>query len=156
MVLVLKIVQYLKLKVLEKLGSEDGTITVYIHSPGGSAYSLISMLESVRLCVKPVQIICKGIAMSAAATFLMCGTKGLRKATRNSNIMIHDLSTGIGGTYKDIMTEANHIKDLQQQCYNILAENTAKDSEWWEANLQRDMYLTAQQCLELGIIDEII
>ena len=94
-------------------------------------------------------------AMSAAAVILACGT-GKRTMTANSTVMVHEGSAFESGKTSDVLKGADHLKKLQKNINRILAEVTNKDQEFWDKVSQHDTYLTAKECLEYGIIDEII
>jgi ATP-dependent Clp protease, protease subunit len=100
-------------------------------------------------------IICRGSAMSAAALLLAAGT-GVRAASKHSKIMVHQLSSFAAGKLSDLKSNAKFAEQLEDDCNNIMAECTNKDKKWWEQNQQNDYFLTAEQALELGIIDKIV
>ena len=93
--------------------------------------------------------------MSAAAVILSCGT-GKRTMTENSTVMVHEGSAFEVGKTSDVLKGADHLKKLQTNINRILGEVTNKDQEFWEEVSRQDTYLTAEECLDYGIIDEII
>ena len=99
--------------------------------------------------------ICVGTCMSAAAVILAAGT-GTRRAHKHSSIMVHDGQVGIQEKVADFQRASEHFKDLTDRCNKLMAEVTKKDFEYWENINKFDSYLTAEQALEVGIIDEII
>jgi ATP-dependent protease ClpP protease subunit len=148
-----------KIKTIEKLnplyeGEEDGYINLHINSYGGDAYGMLGTIDVIRLSNFPIKGIAKGQVMSAGALILIGCHK--RVMTKNSIMMIHDLNTFLGGAYKDIASEYDHIKTLQKIVYQYLEDHSNKDKEWWETKLQRNLYLTASEAMDLGLIDEII
>jgi ATP-dependent Clp protease protease subunit len=100
-------------------------------------------------------IICRGIAMSAAALLLAAGT-GVRAASKHSKIMVHQLSTFAAGKLSDVKSNAKFADRLEDECNSMMAEFTKKPKEWWQSNQQSDLFLSAAEALELGIIDKII
>ena len=100
-------------------------------------------------------IVCRGSAMSAAALLLACGT-GLRAASKHSKVMVHQLSTMNFGKLEDIKSNAKFAEQLEDDCNNLMAEVTKKDKEFWKENQRSDYFLSAQEALELGIIDKIV
>lgn len=147
-----------KIKTIEKLNPiEEGSdefINIHINSYGGDAYGMLGTIDVIRLSKYPIKGIAKGQVMSAGA-YILIGCHH-RVMTKNSIMMLHDLNTFLGGTYKDISSEYNHIKTLQGIVYQYLEENSNKDRDWWEKTLQRNLYLNAEEAKELGLIDEII
>jgi ATP-dependent Clp protease protease subunit len=97
---------------------------------------------------------CIGACMSAAAVILACGT-GKRTMTENSTVMVHEGSAFEVGKTSDVLKGADHLKKLQENINRILGEVTSKDKEFWKEVSQHDTYLTAEECLDYGIIDEI-
>lgn len=148
-----------KFKTIEKLNpihedEEDKYINLHINSYGGDAYGMFGVIDIIRLSKYPIRGIAKGQVMSAGA-YILIGCKD-RVMTKNSIMMLHDLNTFLGGAYKDISSEYDHIKTLQKIVYQYLEENSNKDKDWWENKLQRNLYLTANEALEYGLIDKII
>jgi ATP-dependent Clp protease protease subunit len=107
--------------------------------------------------IKPdVSTICIGMAASMGAFLLAAGVKGKRKALPNSEVMIHQPSGGTQGPATDIAIHAEHIVKIKKNMNRILAERTGQPIEKIEADTERDNFLSAEQALEYGIIDEII
>jgi ATP-dependent Clp protease protease subunit len=100
-------------------------------------------------------IIVRGAAMSAGALLLACGT-GTRVASKHSKIMVHQLSTIVVGKLSDVKSNAKFSEELESDCNQLMSESTKKDKEYWENISSNDYFISAQQALELGIIDKII
>ena len=98
---------------------------------------------------------CVGTCMSAASVLLACGT-GNRTMTKNSTVMVHEGSSIEIGKATDVMRGVEDLKDLQKNINKILGEVTNKDEDFWVKIQRNDSYLTPEQCLEHGIIDEIV
>jgi ATP-dependent protease ClpP protease subunit len=148
-----------KIKTIEKLNplyedEEDAYINLHINSYGGDAYGMLGTIDVIRLSNIPIKGIAKGQVMSAGALILIGCHK--RVMSKNSIMMLHDLNTFLGGAFKDIASEYDHIRTLQKIVYQYLEEHSNKDKEWWENKLQRNLYLTSQEAMDLGLIDEII
>jgi len=149
-----------KIKTIEKLNpidediKDEKYINLHINSYGGDAYGMLGTLDVIRLSKYPIKGIAKGQVMSAGA-YILIGCH-YRAMSKNSIMMLHDLNSFLGGTYKDISSEYEHIQTLQKIVYNFLEENSNKDKVWWENKLQRNLYLTAEEAKEYGLIDEII
>ena len=102
-----------------------------------------------------VNTICRGRAFSAAAIILTCGT-GTRMMSKRSTVMFHQSSSFLGGKMSDITAYLDNVKSLEKIIYGMLAERTKKDAEWWKNKMRSDMFLTAEELLEIGVIDQII
>jgi len=134
-------------------------IPIYISSYGGDAYSLIAMRDIIKTSTKPVATIALGKAMSAGAFLLASGSKGLRFASQNTYILVHEMSTETGGTASEIKNEAANIAEVN----DTLLRNFASDigTKYSEVSNKikelgnSDWHLTAKGALEWGIIDNI-
>jgi ATP-dependent Clp protease, protease subunit len=129
-------------------------IKLIINNYGGDVYALMAIYDTIRLSETPIHTFTKGCAMSAGALLLCFGKH--RVMTKNSSIMLHDYSGGLHGTTKDWLTNTKHMEKIQDNMYHLLGKHTKKDFKWWKNKLQRDLYLDADECLKLGIVDEII
>ena len=147
-----------KVRLLRKINPSLTNVTILLNSPGGDVIEtlgLIDYLNTLNSDGIKTNIICRGSAMSAAALLLAAGT-GVRAASKHSKIMVHQLSSFAAGKLSDLKSNAKFAEQLEDDCNNIMAECTKKDKEWWEQNQQNDYFLTAEQALELGIIDKIV
>ena len=131
------------------------SINLSIASYGGDVYAMLGLVDYIRGLDVQVNTHCVGACMSAAAVILACGT-GKRTMTENSTVMVHEGSAFEGGKTSDVLKGADHLKKLQKNINRILGEVTKKDSSFWEGVSKNDCYFTAEECLEYGIIDEII
>ena len=134
-------------------------ITIYINSPGGSFTALTAVYDTMRFIKPDVQTVCLGQAASAAAVLLAAGSKGKRLALPNSRILIHQPSIGGEGTYgqsSDLEIEAREIMRIRDLMEQMIADNTGQPKEKVSRDVERDKYLTAQQAVEYGIVDEIL
>ena len=130
-------------------------IHLYIHSPGGEAYTLLGMLDVIDTVSNPVYTYVNGLAASAAAILLTYGDK--RYATKYSTIMFHQpLAYNISGQTEDILIQAREMERLRNILADIVSEKTGLDKQYVLDELfDRDTYLDPQKALELKIIDEI-
>lgn len=137
--------------------SNDHTtpITVVISSYGGEAYGMFGVIDTINHLPTKVNTIGVGTVQSAATTILICGT-GTRTLTKNTFVMIHQISTWLGGQMDDIEKETKHTKELQGMLYSLLTEKSNKPVEFWKKQTKTNLYLPASKCLEYGLIDEII
>lgn len=129
-------------------------ITLYIDSPGGSASGMFAVYDVVRLLRAPVHATCVGMAASAAA-FLLATATGTRSATPNARIMIHQPSGGAQGTAADIQIQAAQIGLLRARAEQILAERSGQPVERVAADMQRDFWLSADEAVGYGLLDEV-
>jgi ATP-dependent Clp protease protease subunit len=135
----------------------DRDIEIYINSPGGSFTALTAIYDTMRYIKPDVRTVCLGQAASAAAVILAAGTKGKRLALPNSRILIHQPATEGGyGQSSDIEIQAREILRIRSLMEEMLSTDTGKTSAEVSKDIERDKYLTAEQALEYGIIDEIL
>jgi ATP-dependent Clp protease protease subunit len=135
----------------------DRDITIYINSPGGSMTSMMAIYDTMQFIQPDIQICCIGQAASAAAVLLAAGTTGKRLALPNARILIHQPATEGGyGQSSDIEIQAREILRIRSLMEGMLSTDTGKSPEEVSRDIERDKYLTAEQALEYGIIDEIL
>ncbi len=134
----------------------DKDIFLYINSPGGSVTAGMAIFDTMQYIKCDVSTICIGMAASMGAFLLAAGTKGKRKALPNAEVMIHQPSGGTRGQATDIQIHAEHIISIKQKMNKILAERTGQTVKKVSADTERDNFMSAQDALEYGIIDEII
>ena len=135
----------------------DRDISIYINSPGGSFTALTAIYDTIRYIKPDVQTVCLGQAASAAAVLLAAGTPGTRLALPNSRIIIHQPATeGTYGQSSDIEIQANEILRLRALLEKMLAEASGKSHEEVSRDIERDKFLTADQAIEYGLIDDIL
>ena len=134
----------------------DKDINLYIMSPGGSVTAGMAIYDTMQFIKCDVSTICMGMAASMGAFLLAGGTKGKRLALPNAEIMIHQPSGGAQGQATEIEIAAEHIIRTKEKLNRILAENTGQPYERVKADTERDNWMTAQQALEYGIIDQVV
>lgn len=134
----------------------DKDIHLYINSPGGSVTAGMAIYDTMNYVKCDVSTICMGMAASMGAFLLAGGTKGKRFALPNAEIMIHQPSGGAKGQATDIKIVADNILKTKKKLNEILAANTGKPMEVIELDTERDNYMTAQEAMEYGIIDQVI
>tara|TARA_R100001591_G_scaffold113125_3_gene126086 strand:+ start:2357 stop:2926 length:570 start_codon:yes stop_codon:yes gene_type:complete len=134
-------------------------INLNINSFGGDTYAMFGIVDKMRHITETnkvkVNTICVGTCMSAAAVILAAGT-GIRKAHKHSSIMVHDGQIGIQEKVADFQRASEHFKELTERGNKLMAECTKKDFDYWNSLSKFDSYFTAEEALEVGIIDEII
>ena len=134
----------------------DADIMLYINSPGGSVTSGMAIYDTMRYLKCEVSTVCVGMAASMGAFLLAAGAKGKRKALPHAEIMIHQPLGGARGQATDIQIHAEQILKTKKTLNELLAQNTGKPIKTIEKDVERDHFLTAQEALDYGLIDEII
>jgi len=136
--------------------NKNQDIQIYVNSPGGDVYAGLAIYDTMQFVQCDVATYCIGMAASMGAVLLGAGTKGKRYALPNSRIMIHQPWGGAGGTAIDIGIQTKEILYLKKRLNNILAESADKTLEAIEKQTDRDYYLSSQECVDFGLIDEVL
>ncbi|MDR3350862.1 MAG: ATP-dependent Clp endopeptidase proteolytic subunit ClpP [Prevotellaceae bacterium] len=131
-------------------------IQMYINSPGGSVYAGLGIYDTMQLISPKVATICTGIAASMSAILLTAGHAGRRTGLPHSRVMIHQPMGGAEGQASDIEITAREIVKLKRELYEIIAKHTGKPVEQIEKDADRDYWMTSQEALSYGMIDEIL
>jgi len=148
---------YIEQKMLdENLPEEERVLTVLINSPGGSVSDGLAIYDTINALDCRVRTICVGLAASMGAFLLSSGSRGMRFALPNSEILIHQPLGGAQGQASDIIIAARHIEHTRRTLNGILAMNTGKSVERIAADTDRDYTMTAEEALEYGLIDGIL
>ena len=140
------------------LESEDPgkDIHLYINSPGGMVTAGLAIYDTMQYIKCDVSTICIGMAASMGAFLLAGGAKGNRLALPNAEIMIHQPSGGAKGQATEIQIAAENILKTKKKLNEILAANTGKPYDVIAADTERDHYMSAQEAMEYGLIDNVI
>lgn len=140
------------------LQSEDASkdITMYINTPGGEITSMWSIIDTMNLIKPDVSTVCIGIAASAGSVILANGAKGKRKILPNAEVMIHQPLGGAQGQASDIEITAKHILKTKNLLIKNMAQMTGQNEEKVHADMDRDFFMSAQDALDYGIVDEIV
>ncbi len=131
-------------------------IYFYINSPGGVVTAGMAMYDTMNYIRPDVATICIGQAASMGAFLLSSGEKGKRYALPHSRIMIHQPLGGAQGQATDIEIQANEILRMKKELNQILAKNTGQTFKKIEKDTDRDNFMSASECVEYGMIDEIL
>jgi ATP-dependent Clp protease protease subunit len=136
----------------------DKEISFYINSPGGSITDGMAIVDTMNYIKCPVSTICVGLAASMGSVLLACGAKGKRYATPNAEVLIHQplISGGLAGQTTEIKIHADHMVKTREKLNKILSEKTGQSLEQIEKDTERDHYMTAEEALKYGLIDEIL
>jgi len=137
----------------------DKEIHFYINSPGGSIVDGMAIVDTMNYIKCPVSTICVGMAASMGSVLLACGAKGKRYATPNSEILIHQPligGHGLSGQTTDIKIHTDHLVKTREKLNQLLSEKTGQPIEKIWTDTERDNYMTAEEALQYGLIDEIL
>ncbi|HIS03045.1 MAG TPA: ATP-dependent Clp endopeptidase proteolytic subunit ClpP [Candidatus Pullichristensenella avicola] len=134
----------------------DQDIMLYINSPGGSISAGMAIYDTMHYVKCEVSTVCVGMAASMGAFLLASGAKGKRKALPNAEIMIHQPLGGARGQATDIAIQAEQILRIKRKMNELLSKHTGQTIKTIEKDVERDHYMTAEEALKYGIIDEII
>jgi ATP-dependent Clp protease protease subunit len=141
------------------LESEDPgkPISLYINSPGGSVTSALSMYDAMQYVSAEVSTICLGMAASGGSLLLAGGAQGLRMALPNSLILIHQpWSGGMQGKASELEVHAREILRQRDLLVQIYARHSGRSAEQVALDMDRDNFMTAEQALRWGLIDQIV
>ncbi len=140
------------------LASEDPKkdIALYLNTPGGLISAGMAIYDTMQYVASDIATICIGQASSMGAVLLAGGTKGKRQALPNARVLLHQPIGGIGGQAADVEIHAREIIAMRQQINEVLVECTGQLMERIERDTERDFFMSAEEAVEYGIIDEII
>jgi len=133
----------------------DKDINIYINSPGGAVTSGLAIYDTIQYVKPAVSTTCVGLAASMGALLLAAGTKGKRYALPNARIMIHQPSGGFSGQASDLEIRAREIIQIKARLNEIMGRHTGQPVQRIEQDSDRDYFMSSQEALEYGIIDEI-
>jgi len=140
------------------LAAEDPAkdINMYINSPGGVVTAGLAIYDTIQYLKAPVSTICIGQAASMGALLMTAGTKGRRYALPNARIMIHQPLGGAQGQATDVEIQAREIMRMKRLVNDILAKHTGQPLSKIEKDTDRDFYMSAEEAVKYGLIDEVI
>ncbi|MCC2098844.1 MAG: ATP-dependent Clp protease proteolytic subunit [Hyphomicrobiales bacterium] len=131
-------------------------IYLYINSPGGVVTAGLSIYDTMQFIRPKVSTLCIGQAASMGSLLLCAGEKGMRYCLPNSRVMVHQPSGGFQGQASDIQRHAEDILKIKRRLNEIYVHHTGRDYDMIERTLDRDHFMTAQEALEFGIVDNVI
>lgn len=131
-------------------------INLYIHCPGGLISAGLAIYDTMQLIRPNVSTICVGLAASMGTLLLCAGSKGKRYALPNSTIHMHQAVGGAQGQAADIEIAAREILRMQEKIRDIISRHTGQPIEKVARDTDRDFYLSAEQAVEYGLVDEIL
>ncbi len=131
-------------------------IDLYINSPGGSVTAGLAMYDTMQAVSCDIRTYCIGQCASMGAVLLLAGAKGKRRALPNSRIMIHQPWGGAQGTAADINIQAQEILRLRTMLNQIIVKHTGKTMKKVERDTERDFFMSAEEAVEYGIVDDVL
>ena len=138
-----------------EMENPDADISLYINSPGGSVTAGMAIYDTMNYIKPKVRTVCIGMAASMAAFLLMAGEKGKRLALPNSEVMIHQPSGGASGQATDVTIHAEWLLKTKEKMTRMMAEMCSQPVEKLARDVERDHFMSAEEALAYGIIDEI-
>lgn len=134
----------------------EAPIRLYINSPGGQVYSGMAIYDTMQQIKAPVSTVAVGFAASFGTVLLTAGAKGMRYALPHATIHMHQPLGGAQGQASDIAIQAQEILRLRTTLNNILSYHTSRPVEQIIKDTDRDIYFTAEQAKEYGLVDEVL
>jgi ATP-dependent Clp protease, protease subunit len=131
-------------------------ISLYINSPGGSAYAGMAIYDTMQYVRPDVSTVCIGMGMSAGAMILCGGAAGQRYALPNAKLMIHQGSAGFSGTPADIQIQAREVLETMQRMAEVIALHSGRAIDEVLGDIDRDRFMTAAEGVEYGLIDRVM
>ncbi len=140
------------------LASNDpgADITMYLNTPGGQVTSGLGIYDTMQLVQPDVATVCTGMAASMGAVLLCAGEKGKRSALPHSRVLIHQPLGGAQGQATEILIAAKEIEKTRTELFSIIAQHTGQKVAKVAADGERDYWMSAQEALEYGMVDEIL
>lgn len=134
----------------------DRQINMYINSPGGVVYAGMAIYDAMQQISAPVSTVALGLTASFGTVLLTAGAHGLRYALPNATIHMHQPLGGSQGQASDIVIQANEIMRLKERLIDVFVQHTGQDRDVIERDQDRDIYFSAHQAVEYGLIDTVL
>ncbi|HKL42216.1 MAG TPA: ATP-dependent Clp endopeptidase proteolytic subunit ClpP [Clostridia bacterium] len=134
----------------------DKDISLYINSPGGSITAGMAIFDTMNYIKSDVSTICIGMAASMGAFLLAAGAKGKRYVLPNSEVMIHQPLGGAQGQASDVKIRAERLLKTRERLNELLSDLTGQELEKIEKDTERDNFMTAEEAVNYGLVDEVI
>ena len=152
------VIECIKWITYENLDSKDKILTVYINSTGGSLYDAFALIDIMKNSKFPVRTIAMGACMSAAFLIFASGTKGERYAAKNASLMCHQFTESMDNKYHDLKATMRENDLCNQRMIDILREATGLSAARIKSKLlpASDVYLTADEAVDLGVADRLL
>ncbi len=134
----------------------DKDISLYINSPGGSVTAGLAIYDTMQFIKPDVTTLCTGQAASMGAILLAGGASGKRYGLPHSRVMIHQPLGGFQGQASDFEIHAKEILSVRSRLNKLLAFHTGKSEEVIERDTERDNFMSAEESVEYGLIDQVL
>lgn len=131
-------------------------ISLYLNTPGGSVSDGLGIYDTMQIIAPDVATICTGMAASMGSVLLCAGAKGKRSALPHSRVMIHQPLGSVKGQAEDILIEAREIDKCRKELFTIISEHSGQPFAKVIDDGDRNYWMTAQDALEYGMIDQIM
>ncbi|MCB5197666.1 ATP-dependent Clp protease, protease subunit [Loktanella sp. DSM 29012] len=131
-------------------------ISMYINSPGGSVVAGMSIYDTMQYIRPKVSTLVCGLAASMGSVIAIGGEKGMRYALPNAEFLVHQPSGGARGTAADILISAKSIENTRERMYKLYQKHTGQSYKEVQKALDRDKWMSPEEALEWGHIDEIV
>ena len=138
-----------------EMENPDADISLYINSPGGSVTAGMAIFDTMQHIKPDVRTVCVGMAASMGAFLLMAGDKGKRLCLPNSEVMIHQPLGGASGQATDVQIRAEWLLRTKRKMNALIAQMTGQPLEKIERDVERDYFMSAEEAMKYGIVDEI-
>ena len=138
-----------------EMDNPDADMSLYINSPGGSVTAGMAIFDTMQYIKANVRTVCVGMAASMGAFLLMAGEKGKRFALPNSEVMIHQPLGGASGQATDVQIRAEWLLKTKKKMNDLLSQMTGQPLSKIERDVERDYFMSAQEAVDYGIVDEI-
>jgi ATP-dependent Clp protease protease subunit len=135
---------------------DDRDITMHIDSPGGSVKSGLSMIDVMEYIACDIRTVNTGMAASMGSVLLGAGTKGKRSSLRFSKVMLHQSSGGFRGNIQDAKIDMQEWEEVNKILFDLLGSYCGKKPEQVMKDATRDFWLSAEEAVKYGIIDEVV
>jgi ATP-dependent Clp protease protease subunit len=134
----------------------DRDIYVYINSPGGEVTSGLAIYDTMQYVKPTINTICIGQAASMGALLMTAGTDEHRYALSNSRFMVHQPMGGAQGQAADVEIRTEELLRIKERIVDIMSEHTGKDKDTIREDIDRDYFMSADEAVEYGLVDEVL
>ena len=134
----------------------DAPINMYINSPGGQVYAGLAIYDAMQMISNPISTVAVGVTASFGTVLLAAGAKGQRYALPHATIHLHQPLGGVQGQVTDIEIQAKEFLRLRTKLNEILMNHTGQSEETIERDTERDFWMSSEDAVEYGIVDEVL
>ena len=131
-------------------------IQMYVNSPGGVIYAGLAIYDTMQQIAAPISTVAVGVTASFGTVLLTAGDKGIRFALPNATVHMHQPLSGAQGQITDLLIQVNEGVRLKELLLDIFMERTGQERETIERDLDRDIYMSAQQAVDYGLVDKVL